>query len=1013
MSELNKPAIIQSLEKKLGVQLTPGPTPNILVRDDYALQYALDEKNHLIGLNLAGCELKSLELGSEFQHLQVLNVGRTALRSLHIPAQMKALRELRAYECKELGKVELPDSLEQLYYLDLSECALTQFQLPQGLLALKTLYLQKNKLQNLNWESACPALEFVDLSQNQLSSLTLSNGLPNLRYLYFNDNRLNSLQSLGPLPALQVLHLRNNQLEELPLAFVQGEQMETLYLHNNPLSTLPQEIIANDERKSSLKEVRDYLLELNKGKNIINDRAKLIIVGNGRVGKTSICKQLQGGPFDPDEKYTHGIQIGKLTKKELPGVETSSLQLNVWDFGGQEIFYATHQFFLSDEAIYLLAWTNKKNVEQYQQQSGQALDEKWREEEYWLDNIRRQGASSPILMVQTHSDQYKYKLLPEAQYQEAPYAVEFLDFSANKGYGLEQLKDFIVEKLQTAVPMYGKEFPQSYERVIVRMEKTPENFISLKDFVKVCQESDITTGTESTVLSYLHKSGVVVHFDQEGLKEVVYTNPNWLTQQVYRLINNELAARAGRIDQSYLQKTLPEYDEQEILRFVELLKTFKLIFAAEGEEGVYIAPQYLNRVSDSDKRNLYESHKEDLELGFVFRFPKFMPDNVMVNFLSTYGPYSRKEYWRDCIFFRKNKLKCIVDLDGDKQELRVYTGTEAEARELQAEVCAAFVDLSKNARAEISLDGQIFASWQELKREYTLYLHNPAQQFFAADQKTPLQVKDFLRFFERREFEQIMEKHTVDFPSKNVIMPNIPDLIQASQLKEALEALAASAPTELQADVILLQARYNVLVQRERRNTISQADADVERARINEGALELCAWVTGSPVPEMGAGAGLSHSTSTGETKPRGKKIFISYSQNDKALLQEFLAHLSPLKRNGKISSWHDREILPGDEWDGTIKEELQTADIILLMISATFLSTDYIWDVEIAVAMERHARGNARVIPIFLKPCKWEDAPFSKLNGLPSKGKPVSSHSDRDEAWLEVVNGIARVLDK
>ena len=291
------------------------------------------------------------------------------------------------------------------------------------------------------------------------------------------------------------------------------------------------------------------------------------------------------------------------------------------------------------------------------------------------------------------------------------------------------------------------------------------------------------------------------------------------------------------------------------------------------------------------------------------------------------------------------------------------------------------------------------------------YVHvKPLLPFLERDEKATFVAEKMSEHFGDKGDATIFNKKTSN-PDKK--MPNIPDLIRASQLKEALEALAASAAAEHQDDVILLQARYAVLVQRERRNTITQAEADVERAKINEGALELCAGVAESPVPEMGASAGLSHPTSTGETKPRGKKIFISYSQNDKALLQEFLAHLSPLKRNGKISSWHDREILPGDEWDGTIKEELQTADIILLMISAAFLSTDYIWDVEIAVAMERHARGNARVIPIFLKPCKWEDAPFSKLNGLPSKGKPVSSHSDRDEAWLEVVNGIARVLDK
>lgn len=293
--------------------------------------------------------------------------------------------------------------------------------------------------------------------------------------------------------------------------------------------------------------------------------------------------------------------------------------------------------------------------------------------------------------------------------------------------------------------------------------------------------------------------------------------------------------------------------------------------------------------------------------------------------------------------------------------------------------------------------------------------------------KTYVQVKPLLPFLKKDEkasfvaekmSEQIGDKEDATIFNKKTAnpdhkMPNIPDLIRASRLKEALEALAASAPADLQADVILLQARYNVLAQSERRNTITQADAGVERAKINEGALELCASVPENPVPEMDAGVEPSHSKYSEEPKTGGKKIFISYSEKDQNFVEEFLAHLSSLKRSGKISSWHSRQVLPGDEKDAAIHEELQGADIILLMLSASFLNTDYIWDMEIAVAMERHERKTARVIPILMKPCEWSDTPFSKLSGLPANGKPVSAYADRDEAWLEVVKGIGRVLDK
>ncbi|HRD81748.1 MAG: toll/interleukin-1 receptor domain-containing protein [Saprospiraceae bacterium] len=142
-----------------------------------------------------------------------------------------------------------------------------------------------------------------------------------------------------------------------------------------------------------------------------------------------------------------------------------------------------------------------------------------------------------------------------------------------------------------------------------------------------------------------------------------------------------------------------------------------------------------------------------------------------------------------------------------------------------------------------------------------------------------------------------------------------------------------------------------------------------------------------------------------------GKKIFFSYSKHDRQYLDELLRQLSGLRRQGKIQPWNDLDILPGEEWDAKIKHELQTADIIMLFLSPDFLNTDYIWDVEITAAMARHEQGTAVVIPVAVRPCDWSGLPFSKLNALPSKAKPVTSYTNRDEAWLEVVQGVKRVV--
>ena len=142
------------------------------------------------------------------------------------------------------------------------------------------------------------------------------------------------------------------------------------------------------------------------------------------------------------------------------------------------------------------------------------------------------------------------------------------------------------------------------------------------------------------------------------------------------------------------------------------------------------------------------------------------------------------------------------------------------------------------------------------------------------------------------------------------------------------------------------------------------------------------------------------------------KKIFFSYSKHDREMLEQLLKHLSLLTNQGIIAPWSDHDILPGEEWDDEIKKNLAFADIILLLVSSDFLATEYIWKVEITKAMERHEKKEARVIPVILRPCHWESAPFGKLNGLPLKGKPVTSYENRDEAWLQVVIGINKVLE-
>lgn len=145
---------------------------------------------------------------------------------------------------------------------------------------------------------------------------------------------------------------------------------------------------------------------------------------------------------------------------------------------------------------------------------------------------------------------------------------------------------------------------------------------------------------------------------------------------------------------------------------------------------------------------------------------------------------------------------------------------------------------------------------------------------------------------------------------------------------------------------------------------------------------------------------------------PKKLTIFLSYAHEDEEMKILLDKNLIMLKKSDKISVWQDRQILAGMEWNDTIAKELASADIILLLISVDFNNSQYIWDKELKIAMERHERNEARVIPIILRTCEWSEMPYARLQALPTGARPISSFADTDEAYTDVAKGIRLVVD-
>lgn len=141
-------------------------------------------------------------------------------------------------------------------------------------------------------------------------------------------------------------------------------------------------------------------------------------------------------------------------------------------------------------------------------------------------------------------------------------------------------------------------------------------------------------------------------------------------------------------------------------------------------------------------------------------------------------------------------------------------------------------------------------------------------------------------------------------------------------------------------------------------------------------------------------------------------KLFLSYSHQDENLRKELEKHLASLRREGVIDVWQDRRIGPGDEFAREISNQLESADIVLLLVSSDFLHSDYCYDIEMKRAMERHADGSARVIPVILRPCDWQNTPFGKLIATPTDGKAVTEHASLDRGFLDVARAVRTAVD-
>jgi small GTP-binding protein len=441
-----------------------------------------------------------------------LDLDDISLRSL--PPEIGQLSALTLLDLSNNQLTCLPPEigkLSALTVLDISDNQLTCLPREIGQLSLLTLLdLSNNQLASLPPEiGQLSALTQLKLSDNPLTSLPPEIGqLSALTQLILSDNRLTSLPTeIGQLSALTHLDLSNNQLTSLPSGLRKLEKLIPLFLHGNPGLGLKDEALGLGRyevfrnKKASPKPSQEilaiYFAQQASGTSALNE-VKIILVGRGGGGKTSIRKRLIEDRFDPNQVETAGIEIDHW---EL-GRKHDGITAHVWDFAGQDITHATHQFFLTRRSLYLLVLEGRSDLQD-------------RDAEYWLRLIRAFGADSPVILVLNKWDEKPFGVADFTLRQEFPYIRAFIRTDCRSGLGLQELKQTLGETA-AAMKTVKQPFPTLWFSVKEEMAGMKENYLPLCRYREICQKHGVAAADDQNALAgYLHDLGIILHYAED------------------------------------------------------------------------------------------------------------------------------------------------------------------------------------------------------------------------------------------------------------------------------------------------------------------------------------------------------------------------------------------------------------------------------------------------------------------------------------------------------------------
>lgn len=643
----------------------------------------------LSSLGFIGTRVSDLGPISELRSLTELKLSKTQVGDL---GPLSGLASLDSLDCSgtQVGDLSPLRGLMSLGRLDCSKTQVCDLVPLSGLKSLAWLNCSETRVRDLGPLSCLISLSNLICSETPVSDLAPLSSLVSLESLSCSETEIGDLGPLLGIPRLGSLHCERSRCRVVPPELIWSESLDEIYLSGSPLEGIPPEILEGE----CLDELRAHCRDLEGGSEFLPD-IKVIVLGNGRIGKTQLCNRLREIPFDVKADSTHGILVTRADLDDDP-----SKHLHLWDFGGQELYHGTHALFMKTRAIFVVVWSPESEDREVHEHGGMTFRN--HKLPYWLEMVKQLGGQdSSVLVVQTRCDR------PEDDRRRAPAEdslleslgfVKELRFSAANDRGLGILKTELGDAIGWMRGKQGEHrigagrmrVKRRLEQIQSGYEGVPftersEQMLEWNDFEAMCQEEGDVSSPDA-LLAYLHECGLL--FYRRGLfHDRIILDQEWALAAIYAIFHRErcwkqLRASGGRFTREMLELLAwQEHSKPEQELFISMMEGCGICFEHRilpGGEKQYIAPDLLPELKEvaGDLAATWDS--EQAEESEVLRFSYEYP-GLMRSILSRVGKGAADNaiYWKTgfCGYESTTGSRVRIDLrevpEGDPHPLQI------------------------------------------------------------------------------------------------------------------------------------------------------------------------------------------------------------------------------------------------------------------------------------------------------------------------------------------------------